>query len=482
MHAITTARKLECEADGVYFNRYFLKQRGSRMIVGRHHSVMQNTLDRVYSGEIRRLIITLPPGYTKTEMALIGFTARGLALYPYSRFMHLTYSDTLTRLSSSTTRNTILTPEYQAMWPTKIRNDTNAKNMWWTNNGGGVYATTPFGQVTGFRAGYMQDGFSGALMIDDPIKPRDALSKTKRTALNDAYSDTVSSRLAIEAVPVVLIMQRVDYDDLAGFLLRGGSGETWHHLNMPVLIGKGDAYPAENTHGIEIDHGLPEGWLWPVKHNDEHLVALRSHKRKWNAQMMQAPRKFDVEGSLWKTGHIEAARNRATPWRRKRCVIAVDPAVSSNADSDLTGIGTAMSYTDGSYSVNRDLSGRYSPREWALVVINEYERVKADAVVVEKNNGGDLLRDNLRNNGFKGHIILVHAATGKFARAEPVLALYEEGNEKVYHDPKYDLSELEAELMEYAPSTSAASPNRLDWLVWALTDLAGIGSTAAAVW
>ena len=87
------ARKIECEEDGLYFSRYFFKQRTSgKMIVAPHHKVIQETLDRVVSGEIQRLIINVPPGYTKTEMATINMIARGIALNARARFMHLSYS------------------------------------------------------------------------------------------------------------------------------------------------------------------------------------------------------------------------------------------------------------------------------------------------------------------------------------------------------------------------------------------------------
>ena len=97
--------------------------------------------------------------------------------------------------------------------------------------------------------------------------------------MNNNYNETIASRLAIETVPIVLIMQRVHYNDLAGYLLRRGSGEVWYHLNLPVIIDNKKKYPEEYTHGKPIDHGLSDGWLWPFKHNDTHLVALKSHKR-----------------------------------------------------------------------------------------------------------------------------------------------------------------------------------------------------------
>jgi phage terminase large subunit-like protein len=182
---------------------------------------------------------------------------------------------------------------------------------------------------------------------------------------------------------------------------------------------------------------------------------------------MQDPKRFDSEGALWTEKMISKAKDKVMPWKLCRTVVAVDPAVTNEEDSDDTGIVAASSYTDTDFTVDDDQTIKASTDTWAQVVINTYEKHNADAVVVEVNNGGDLVENVLRLKGFKGRIINVHASKGKFARAEPISALYEQG--KVKH--KDGLYQLETEVMEYVPLTSKKSPNRLDALVWALTEL-----------
>lgn len=471
--AITLARREECESDGLYFARYFFKQRmGSKMIVAPHHKVIQNTLDRVVSGEITRLIINVPPGYTKTELATINMIGRGLALNNRARFMHLSYSHNLALLNSSTARGMVKSAAYQSMWPMELRDDADSKAMWWTEYGGGVYASSAAGQVTGFRAGHMEPGWQGALIIDDPVKPDDAYSETVRDGVNNRFNETIKSRLAIETTPMVVIMQRIHYHDLSGYLLRGGSGEKWHHLNLPVIIDNNDPYPEENTHGIPIEHGLPDGWLWPFKHNESHRVALFSHRRTAEAQYMQKPRRFNAEGALWTETLIAAAHELQVKFERVRSVVAIDPQATNSDESDETGIIAASSYGAGDaqqYSVDGDYSGKYSPAGWAKKAMSAYDRHDADAIVIETNQGGDMAEETLRNAGFKGRIIRVHASKGKFARAEPISALYEQG--RVAHSGA--LYALENQLMEYIPSTAKKSPDRLDAMVYALTELGG---------
>lgn len=460
-----------CEADGLYFSRYFFKQRtGGKMIVAPHHKVIQDTLDRVIDGEIKRLIINVPPGYTKTELATINMMGRGLALNNRARFMHLSYSHNLALLNSSTTRNMIKSQAYQAMWPMSLRDDADSKAMWWTEHGGGVYASSAAGQVTGFRAGHMEDGWQGALIIDDPVKPDDAYSEVVRDGVNSRFNETIKSRLAVETTPMIVIMQRIHYHDLSGYLLRGGSGEMWHHLNLPVIIDNSQAYPEENTHGIPIQHGLPDGWLWPFKHNESHRVSLESHRRTFEAQYMQNPRRFNSEGALWNEGMISAAHALNIHRELARTVVAIDPQATNSDESDETGIAVASSYGGGDerqYSVDADYSGKYSPNGWATKAMEAYKTHDADAIVIETNQGGDMAEDTLKNAGFKGRIIRVHASKGKYARAEPISALYAQG--RVAH--RGGLYVMENQMMEYVPSTAKKSPDRLDALVWALTEL-----------
>lgn len=457
-----------------------MKQRFSRkMIIGEHHRVIQNALDRTmlppnHPDFISRLIITVPPGYTKTELASINYMARGLAIDNSARFLHLSYSHTLALQNSATTREIVKSSTFQEMWPTKTKDDTDSKSLWWTNTGGGVYATSAAGQVTGFRAGHMDsDKFSGALIIDDPVKPDDAYYENKREAINTRFNETIASRLAVEHVPIIVIMQRIHYRDLVGYLLMGGSGEKWHHLNLPVYIDDKEDYPEEYTHGILMDHGLPNGWLWPFKHNDSHLVALKAHRRRYKAQYKQAPPKRDNETELWTDDMIKLCKK--DPFDSvERTLVAVDPAVSNNVKSDEHGIVVGSSHGKDRYLIEADWTCKGPPTAWANKAIMAYDYFNADAIVIEVNQGGDMCEETLRNAGFKGRVIRVHASKGKVIRAEPIAALYDLG--MVKHLP--GLEKLEDQLVDFDPVTGLVdgkSPNRLDAAVWVLTELSGKG-------
>ncbi len=151
----------------------------------------------------------------------------------------------------------------------------------------------------------------------------------------------------------------------------------------------------------------------------------------------------------------------------KRIVVGVDPAASANESSDETGIVVAGLGDDGHGYVLADYSGRYTPEGWGKRAVEAFERYKADRFIVEGNNGGEMATHVIKTVWPNAPIKLVHASKGKAARAEPVAALYEQG--KVHHVGMF--SELEDQLCTWEPLGNDRSPDRLDALVWALTEL-----------
>ncbi|MBO29657.1 MAG: hypothetical protein CML61_13035 [Rhodobacteraceae bacterium] len=252
----------------------------------------------MHSGDISRLIITLPPGYTKTEMAVVNFIARGFMINPAARFIHATFSDDLARENSDKIRSLIQLPEFGELASVGIKTDTSAKDRWKTIQGGGILAKAAGGPITGFRAGYMdKESFTGALVVDDPLKPDDAFSPKKRAVVNKRATNTFRSRVAHEAVPIVVIMQRLHSDDFVGHLLTGGTGEIWDHLDLPVIIDRSAEYPKEWTHGRPVPHDLPDGPLWAEKHSAEEIEVIRADAYTFASQYMQRP--VSIEGALF---------------------------------------------------------------------------------------------------------------------------------------------------------------------------------------
>jgi len=174
----------------------------------------------------------------------------------------------------------------------------------------------------------------------------------------------------------------------------------------------------------------------------------------------------EAEGALWKRSELEEGRVKAPP-EFIRVVVAIDPAVTSNEESDETGIVVAGLGTDRHGYLLRDLSGRYTPDEWARIASQAHHEHKGDRIIAEVNNGGEMVEFTLRTVDKKLPYLAVHASRGKRTRAEPVGALYEQG--RIHHVGAFD--DLEDQLCCWEPNGGMPSPDRLDALVWAMTEL-----------
>ncbi|HYL48663.1 MAG TPA: terminase family protein [Stellaceae bacterium] len=199
-------------------------------------------------------------------------------------------------------------------------------------------------------------------------------------------------------------------------------------------------------------------------------VVRRYQGTRLGRQELEAELLDDVPGALWSRDAIEAARVTAAP-DLSRIVVAIDPAASSGEGADETGIVVAGLAHDGRVYVLDDLSGRMSPRAWALKAIAAYRKFAADRIVAEINNGGEMVEATLRSVQSDAPFRALRASRGKAVRAEPVAALYEQG--RVHHVG--GLPALEDQLCAFTAdfdrAASGTSPDRLDALVWAVTDL-----------
>jgi phage terminase large subunit-like protein len=181
----------------------------------------------------------------------------------------------------------------------------------------------------------------------------------------------------------------------------------------------------------------------------------------------------DVPGALWTRAVIDALRVKDVP-DLYRIVVAIDPAMTSGDDADETGIVVAgkgecrcKGEREDHAFVLADVSGHYTPDGWAKRAIAAFIEWKADRVVAEVNNGGEMVEHTLRTADSTIPYRALHASRGKRVRAEPIAALYEQG--KVHHVGSF--SAMEDQMANYTPDGYDGSPDRLDAMVWALTEL-----------
>lgn len=202
---------------------------------------------------------------------------------------------------------------------------------------------------------------------------------------------------------------------------------------------------------------LPDGYI-------DELKKLPGDKRK---RFYDGEYQEEVKGALWSQSLINQYRVTKHP-PLQRIVIPIDPAVTKKETSDETGIIPCGLGTDNQGYVLDDISGHYSPNEWADIAINAYMKWQADAIVCEVNNGGDLVAQNIRYKRPDIRIVEVHASRGKIVRAEPVAGLYEQG--LIHHVGEFP--DLEYQMTSYTGHDKDDSPDRMDALVYGLTELA----------
>lgn len=264
----------------------FMQRKGFRWIRGPHHQAICDALMRVFNGECKRLIINVPPRYSKTELAVMNFIAWTLGKVPDAEFIHTSYSGRLAASNSWQAREMVQSPEYQEIFPDlRVRGDSSAKDEWRTTAGGCVYAVGAGGTITGYGAGKHRSGFGGAIIIDDPHKADEARSDVMRQNVIDWFQNTLESRKNSRDTPIILIMQRLHERDLAGWLLAGGNGEEWEHVCLPALQDDGSA-------------------LWPEKHTADELRRMQdAAPYTFAGQYQQRPSPPD--GGLFKPDRLE---------------------------------------------------------------------------------------------------------------------------------------------------------------------------------
>ena len=187
----------------------------------------------------------------------------------------------------------------------------------------------------------------------------------------------------------------------------------------------------------------------------------------------------DTGGLLWTRADLDRARLTVGPTAWHRVVVAIDPAVTAKETSDETGIIVCAVDKERRGYVLEDLSGRYSPNDWASVAVGAARKYSA-AIVAETNQGGDMVTAVIKSLGDRAHgirIVDVRASRGKLARAEPIYSMYQEG--RIFHVGP--LPALEAQMLQFNPELPGQSPDRVDALVWGLSALMLTPSTPFVV-
>ncbi|MGI0509060.1 phage terminase large subunit [Burkholderia sp. ZZQ-2] len=487
--------KAKCERDHLFFSRYFFKHRQAiKFRVNWHHVLIADTVQRVIDGTLKNVVINVPPGSSKTELVAINLIARGLALNPRARFLHISYSDDLALLNSETARDIVASDEYQALWPLKVADDAKSKKRWNVlvdgKKAGGVYAVSLGGQITGFRAGHMADGWQGAIIIDDPLKVEDAYSKTNRDKANRKLQSTVKSRKANPDTPIIVIMQRLAEEDPTGFIKARKLPGDWEFIEIPALIT--DEYvaklPAHIRDRVERDERDEDGRYsyWPYKEPLQELLASeKADAYVFNGQYMQRP--SPLGGGIIQSGKF--LRYGALPQLQYRKIFA-DTAQKTAERNDYSVFECwGLGYDNRLYLIDL-VRGKWKAPELkrrAIDFWNKHAAIGADdpgapvlrqMKVEDKSSGTGLIQDIQAEGGIP--IEGIERVKDKLTRVMDVVSHIDAGNVGVPLDAPW-VSDFLTECDSFTADDTHMHDDQIDPMVDAINDMLG-GAKDLSVW
>ncbi|WP_338860891.1 phage terminase large subunit [Mycetohabitans rhizoxinica] len=405
------------QADLYFFSRWmFYQRRRYKWLRGPHHKAICDALMRVFFGKVSRLIINVPPRYSKTELAVVNFIAWTLGQVPDAEFIHASYAAPLAANNSANVRSLVQHEAYQQVFPA-CRLASDSKSHWITTEGGVMYAAGAGGTITGFGAGKHREGFGGAIIIDDPHKPDEAKSDVIRQGVIDWFQNTLESRKNSKDTPIILIMQRLHERDLAGWLLDGGNGESWEHVCLPAIQDDGTA-------------------LWPEKHTIDDLRRMeQAAPYVFAGQYLQRPSPPD--GGLIKPDAITTID--ALPAGTIKWVRGWD--LAATIDGDYTAGAKLGKLEDGRFVIADVVRLRCGPDERDAALTNTAARDGKSVRISLPQDPGQAGKTQALylTRKLAGYAVTTSPESGdKATRAEPLAAQINVGNVLMLRGPWND--------------------------------------------
>jgi predicted phage terminase large subunit-like protein len=371
-----------------------------------HFEVIAAKLAAVKDGRIRRLAINLPPRHLKTLLASVAFPAWVLGHRPEAQIVCASYAQDLADKSSRDCRRVVASAWYQRLFATRLAPARRAMAEFETTAQGGRVATSVGGVLTGRGA--------DLIVIDDPLKPEEALSDARRRAANEWYDHTLYSRLNDKAESaVVLVMHRLHEDDLAGHVL---VQEEWEVVRFPAIAEADETHRIETRRGPLVftrKRGEP---LDPGREPIAMLDAIRRTLGEYNfaGQYQQAP--APLGGGMVKTAWFKRYLPDELPARFDRVVSSWDTANKASELSDFS-VCTSWGIKGNDLYLLDVLRRRMDYPELKRAVRGEYERWRPDVVLIEDKASGTQLIQELVAAG-------IYAVTGYRPQGDKVMRMH----------------------------------------------------------
>ena len=407
------------------------------------HEEIAKQLERVERGEVKRLMIFVPPRHGKSQLASIDFVAWYLGRNPDKNIIACSYASELAEDFGFKTRNLVSDAPYKTLFGVSLREDSQSKKKWVTKEGGSYIATGVGGVITGRGA--------NILLIDDPIKNREeAESRLVRDSAWSWYTSTAYTRLESgEGVKdegaVVLILTRWHTDDLAGRLLKAQEhgGDHWDVVEFPAIANKDEK------------HRKAGEALWPEKYDIEKLMKIKGVLGTYEFQALYQQNPISSETQEFKEDHFMYRPFEEILKLDTRRFLTVDTAISQKESSDYTGLCLNFVDTEGKWNL-KTMKLKLNPKGLIDTIFTLHEKYNFEKIGIEKTALSDAIRpflnaEMLKRQKFLNIIELSHQNIRKEIRIRGLIPLYEAG--AIFHI-KGECDSLEEELLTFPRGTN----------------------------
>jgi predicted phage terminase large subunit-like protein len=385
----------------------FVKEVWPDFVQGYHHKIYAEKLDRVAKGELKRLIVNMPPRHTKSEFASHLFPAFFMGRHPKAKLIQTTHTGELSIRFGRKTKNLLESDEYARVFPgVTLAADSKAAGRWESNHGGEYFAAGVGGAITGRGA--------DLLIIDDPHSEQDALSPTVLDGHYEWYTSGPRQRLQPGGA-IVLVMTRWSVKDLTGRLLaaqaKDENTDQWEIVEFPAVINEKPMW----------------GNFWDMEGLEKVKASIPL--TKWQAQWMQAP--TSEEGAIIKREWWRTWEDEEIP-KLQYVIQSYDTAYSKKETADYSAITTW-----GVFEPEEDSKpnlilldakrGRWNFPELKKKAMEEYKYWEPEAVLIEAKASGLPLTHELQKSGIPVINYTPSRGNDKHSRVNSVAPLFESG-------------------------------------------------------
>ena len=384
----------------------FVKQIWPEFIEGEHHKIIADKFNKLASGEIKRLIVNMPPRHTKSEFASTLLPAWMIGNTPKLKIIQTTHTGELAVRFGRKAKTLIDSPEYQDIFKTRLREDSQAAGRWETAQGGEYFAAGVGGAITGRGA--------DLLIIDDPHSEQDAMNMSALERAYEWYTSGPRQRLQ-PGGKIVCVMTRWNTKDLTGVLLKNQSepkSDQWDLVEFPAIMPSGDP-------------------VWPGYWKLDELESVKASLSvgKWNAQWMQNP--TSEEGAIIKREWWQHWDKDELP-ALDHVIQSYDTAFMKKETADYSAITTWGIFRENEDSAPQmilldAMKERLEFPELRRVAKEQYDYWQPETVLVEAKASGLPLTYELRNMGIPVVNYTPSRGNDKHTRVNSVAPLFESG-------------------------------------------------------